>query len=76
MLEPHDANDDRDRDGIKGRLPPETIVAHKTGTTAVVINDAGIITLPADSKIAGRLALAVFVADGASIAAMERSWRR
>jgi len=57
---------------IKGRLPPETMVAHKTGTTAVVINDAGIITLPADSKLAGRLALAVFVADGSSIAAMER----
>ena len=49
---------------IKGRLPPDTIVAHKTGTTAVVINDAGIITLPPDSKIAGRLALVVFVADG------------
>ena len=58
---------------IKGRLPPETLVAHKTGTTAVVINDAGIITLPADSKIPGRLALAVFVADGATIGAMERS---
>ena len=58
---------------LRGRLPPETIVAHKTGTTAVVINDAGIITLPPDSKIGGRLALAVFVADGSSIAAMERT---
>ena len=58
---------------IKGRLPPETLVAHKTGTTAVVINDAGIITLPADSKIAGQLVVAVFVADGSSIARMERS---
>jgi beta-lactamase class A len=58
---------------LKGRLPLETVVAHKTGTTAVVINDAGIITLPPDSKIAGSLALAVFVADGSSIAAMERS---
>jgi len=58
---------------LKGRLPPETIVAHKTGTTAVVINDAGIITLPPDSKIGGRLALAVFVADGSRIAAMERT---
>ena len=57
---------------LKGRLPSETVVAHKTGTTAVVINDAGIITLPPDSKIAGRLALAVFVADGSRIAAMER----
>jgi beta-lactamase class A len=57
---------------LKGRLPPETVVAHKTGTTAVVINDAGVITLPPDSKIAGRLALVVFVADGSRIAAMER----
>jgi beta-lactamase class A len=58
---------------LKGRLPPDTIVAHKTGTTAVVINDAGIITLPPDSKIGGHVALAVFVADGSSIRAMERS---
>lgn len=57
---------------LKGRLPPETIVAHKTGTTAVVINDVGIITLPADSKIAGRIALAVYVADAGGPAAMER----
>jgi beta-lactamase class A len=58
---------------IKGRLPPDTLVAHKTGTTAVVINDAAIITLPPTSRISGRLALAVYVADGSSIPAMERS---
>jgi beta-lactamase class A len=58
---------------IRGRIPFETVVAHKTGTTAVVINDVGVITLPADSRIGGRLALAVYVADGSSIAAMERS---
>ena len=58
---------------LKGRLPPETVVAHKTGTTAVVINDAGIVTLPSDSRIPGRLAIAVYVADGSRIAAMERS---
>ena len=58
---------------LKGRLPPEAIVAHKTGTTAVVINDAGIITLPPDSRIPGHVAIAVFVADGASIGAMERA---
>jgi beta-lactamase class A len=58
---------------LKGRLPTDTIVAHKTGTTAVVINDVGIISLPPDSKIPGRLAIAVFVANGASIGAMERS---
>ena len=57
---------------IKGRLPPETLVAHKTGTTAVVINDAGIITLPPGGKISGRLALAVYVAGGSSVPAMER----
>ena len=57
---------------LKGRLPPETIVAHKTGTTAVVINDAGIITLPSDSKIPGRIALAVYVADAGTPGAMER----
>ena len=58
---------------LKGRLPQDTIVAHKTGTTAIVINDAGIITLPADSRIPGRVAITVFVADGASIGAMERA---
>ena len=58
---------------LKGRLPPDAIVAHKTGTTAVVINDAGIITLPPDSRIPGRVAIAVFLADGASIGAMERT---
>jgi beta-lactamase class A len=58
---------------LKDRLPPEVVVAHKTGTTAVVINDVGIITLPADSKIGGRVALAVYVADGAGIRAMERT---
>lgn len=57
---------------LKGRLPPDTVVAHKTGTTAVVINDVGIVTLPPDSRTAGTLALAVFVADGSSIASMER----
>jgi beta-lactamase class A len=58
---------------LKGRLPEGTIVAHKTGTTAIVINDVGIITLPAYGKIGGRLAIAVYVADGSSIAAMERT---
>jgi beta-lactamase class A len=58
---------------IKGRLPSDIVVAHKTGTTAIVINDAGIITLPPGSKIEGHLALAAFVADGSTIGAMERS---
>jgi beta-lactamase class A len=44
---------------IKGMLPPETLVAHKTGTLAeVVANDVGIVTLPDG---AGQLAIAVCV---------------
>ena len=50
---------------IKGLLPPGTIVAHKTGTSATInglttaTNDIGIITLP-DGR---HLAIAVFVSD-------------
>jgi beta-lactamase class A len=58
---------------IRSRLPADTVVAHKTGTTAIVINDVGVITLPPDSIIPGHLSLAVFVANGSSIAAMERT---
>lgn len=57
---------------LKGRLPAETVVAHKTGTTAIVINDAGIITLPSDSQIPGHIALAVYAADAGTPGAMER----
>jgi beta-lactamase class A len=53
---------------LKGRLPPETVVAHKTGTTDVVVNDVGIITLPDKG---GRLAMAVFVTNGPRGAAMQ-----
>jgi beta-lactamase class A len=58
---------------LKRYLPEGTAVAHKTGTTAIVINDVGLITLPVDGRIGGRLALAVYVADGSSIGAMERT---
>ncbi|MEM9981639.1 MAG: serine hydrolase, partial [Bacteroidota bacterium] len=50
---------------IKGQLPPETKVMHKTGTSRTVegltgaTNDAGIITLP-DGR---HLALSVFISD-------------
>jgi beta-lactamase class A len=54
---------------LKNRLPPDTVVAHKTGTTAVVINDVGLITLP-DNR--GHLAMAVFVMNGGSVARMQR----
>jgi beta-lactamase class A len=58
---------------LKAPLPPDTIVAHKTGTTDVVINDVGIITLPDDSAIPGHLALAVFVSNGGRLSAMQRT---
>lgn len=43
---------------LKGALPPETEVAHKTGTIGMTTNDVGIITLPGN---AGHLVIAVFV---------------
>jgi beta-lactamase class A len=49
---------------LKALLPPGTPVAHKTGTTDVVINDVGLITLPEGSATAGHLALAVFAMNG------------
>ena len=55
---------------LKGRLPPDTIVAHKTGTTDVVINDVGIITLPENG---GHLVLAVFVMNGGRVPAMQNA---
>jgi beta-lactamase class A len=42
---------------IKGLLPQGTDVAHKTGTVGGVVNDVGIITLPANR---GHVALSVF----------------
>jgi beta-lactamase class A len=58
---------------LKALLPPDTIVAHKTGTTDVVINDVGIITLPPDSAINGHLALAVFVINGGRASTMQQT---
>src|SRR5262245_25151034 len=54
----------------KGRLPPDTNVAHKTGTTDVVINDVGIITLPEGG---GHLVVAVFVKNGGHRWAMQHA---
>jgi beta-lactamase class A len=42
---------------LKGRLPPGTIVAHKTGTIGGTANDVGVVTLP-DNR--GRIAIVVF----------------
>lgn len=48
-------------DRIKGYLPPETVVAHKTGSlNASATDDVGIITLPDG---AGHIAIAVFVSE-------------
>lgn len=58
---------------LKGRLPADTPVAHKTGTTAIVVNDVGIITLPPAGAIAGHLVVSVFVAGDTSAARMERA---
>lgn len=46
---------------LRSRLPPDTVVAHKTGTTDVVNHDVGIITLPENG---GHLVLAVFAMNG------------
>jgi len=43
---------------LKGSLPPDTEVLHKTGTIGMTTNDVGIITLPND---AGHVIIAVFV---------------
>lgn len=43
---------------LKGMLPDETEIAHKTGSIGGTTNDVGIITLPED---AGHVAVAVFV---------------
>lgn len=43
---------------LKGSLPPNTEVMHKTGTIGMTTNDVGIMTLPGD---AGHVAIAVFV---------------
>jgi hypothetical protein len=58
---------------LKALLPHDTIVAHKTGTTDVVINDVGLITLPPDSAIGGHLALAVFVINGGRRSTMQQT---
>jgi beta-lactamase class A len=68
---------------LKDRLPSDTVVAHKTGSTAVVVNDVGIITLPEkkgdsddvnnlNNVSRAHLALAVFVMNGGRVAAMQK----
>ncbi len=45
---------------LRGMLPPDVVVAHKTGTIGATTNDVGIIELPAD---AGNVVTVVFVKD-------------
>ncbi len=42
---------------LKGALPPNTVVMHKTGTIGMTANDVGIIVLPGDG---GHLVISVF----------------
>ncbi|GAB3319123.1 class A beta-lactamase [Larkinella ripae] len=52
---------------IKGFLPPETVVAHKTGSlNSSATDDVGFITLPGD---AGHIVLAVFITASAQASA-------
>ena len=55
---------------IKGILPPQTAVAHKTGSLGSVIHDVGIVTLPDG---AGHIALALFVKQATKQEASERT---
>jgi beta-lactamase class A len=58
---------------IKGALPPETAVAHKTGTFGTVVNDVGIVTLPDGNHVA----IAVLTRSaGAGLAQRERAIAR
>lgn len=43
---------------LRGRLPPQSIVAEKTGTLGGTVNDVGLITLP---NGAGKIVIAAFV---------------
>jgi beta-lactamase class A len=56
---------------LKGILPPQTLVAHKTGSIGGSTNDVGIITLPDD---AGHVAIAIFVkSSGKGVAERDRA---
>ncbi len=43
---------------LRGQMPPDSPVAHKTGTIGGTINDVGVITLPGE---AGQVVVAVFI---------------
>lgn len=43
---------------LRGRMPPDSTVAHKTGTIGGTVNDVGVVTLPRDG---GQIVVAVFI---------------
>jgi beta-lactamase class A len=55
---------------IKGMLPPETVVAHKTGSIGGTVNDVGIVTLPDN---AGHVVVALFVKEGSKSEMSEKA---
>jgi beta-lactamase class A len=55
---------------IKGMLPPNTELAHKTGSIGGTINDVGILTLPEN---AGHIVIALFVKQGTKSETSERA---
>ncbi len=55
---------------IKGMLPPDTELAHKTGSIGGTVNDVGILTLPDN---AGHVAIALFVKQGTKPEVSERT---
>lgn len=55
---------------IKGMLPPNTELAHKTGSIGGTINDVGIVTLPDN---AGHVVLSLFVKQGTKSDASEKA---
>jgi beta-lactamase class A len=55
---------------IKGMLPPDIELAHKTGSIGGTINDVGIVTLPDN---AGHVVLALFVKQGTKSESSEKA---
>jgi beta-lactamase class A len=55
---------------IKGMLPPDTVIAHKTGSIGGTINDVGIVTLPDN---AGHIVVSLFVKQGTKSEASEKA---
>ena len=55
---------------IRGMLPPDTVLEHKTGSIGGSINDVGILTLPGD---AGHVVMALFVKQASKPEVSERT---